>query len=41
MANIKEGLGTESPPTCTNASSPRAAPSYVWSVGIEYYSVWM
>ena len=41
MANIKEGLGTESPPTCTNASSPRAAPSHVWSVGIEYYSVWV
>ena len=41
MANIKEGLGTESPPTsCTNGlvAACRAEPR-IWSVGIEYYIV--
>ena len=41
MANIKDGLGTESPPTsCTNGlvAACRAEPR-IWSVGIEYYIV--
>ena len=40
MANIKEGLGTESPPTCTNGLvAARSAEPRIWCVGIEYYIV--